>query len=321
MVSAATPIGQRHGELTSKVKSYQRLGLIILGSLTLSCILSPIIYSLLQYLRGLSPNLDSMLDFPFYRVMNRVVLVMSLLMLYLERKRLEIRSLTSMGLKRKPDWRRVLWRGWLLGVCSLSLMVLIMLFLGARRVETDFTGPLNLCYELVKIFLTGAVVALIEEVFFRGFILQSLIKDMRRWPAIFSTSIFFAIVHFFHARTMPDPTGFDPLSGFMALGYFFQPLLDPIQVMPGFVGLFLVGVVLAYAYLWSGSLYMPIGLHAGWVFAVKGEGLFLYQIEDVVPWFFGDGRVVTGVFGWLMLLVMLTTLRKFIPQKQPTLDS
>ena len=54
---------------------------------------------------------------------------------------------------------------------------------------------------------------------------------------------------------------------------------------------------------------MSIGIHAGWIFAIKGESVFLNRLGIVAPWFFGDGNVVTGVFGWIMLLCVLVILR------------
>jgi len=299
------------------MKAYQRLGLIILASLLLSCLISPVIYVLIQFLRGLSPGMHHALDFPFDRVMRRVVLVVTILLFYRERAKLEIMSLASIGMRREPGWRSLLCRGWILGTCSLALMLVIMLLFGSRRPETSFSGSWDLTRQLVIASLSGAVVGFIEEPFFRGFILQSLFKDMRRSTSVVAMSLFFAIVHFFNASDMPPAHGFHPLLGFKALVYFFQPLLSPSELIPGFIGLFLVSIVLAYAYLRTGSLYLSIGLHAGWVFGIKAETLFLDRINSVAPWFFGDGRVVTGVFGWIMLLLMLLVVRCLVPRRTP----
>ena len=222
-------------------------------------------------------------------------------------------SLSSIGLRRGPGWKSLLRRGWVLGICSLTLMLFVMALFGSRRFDISFSGPWDLTRQLLTAFLSGAVVGSIEEPFFRGFILQSLFKDMRRSAAVIVMSLFFAIVHFFNASDMPPVRGFHPLLGFKALVYFFQPLLSPAEVIPGFIGLFLVGIVLAYAYLRTGSLYLSIGLHAGWVFGIKAESIFFERINAVAPWFFGDGRVVTGVFGWVMLLLMLAVVRRAIP--------
>ncbi|MEJ2746158.1 MAG: type II CAAX endopeptidase family protein [bacterium] len=299
------------------MKSYQRLGLIVLASLFLSCLISPLVYLLIQSLQGISPAVKDALDFPFDRVMRRVVLVVTVLLFYLARKKLDIVSLASIGMRRGPGWRSLLRRGWVMGVCSLSLMLLVMALFGSRRPDISFSGPGEFTGRLFGAFLSGMVVGFIEEPFFRGFILQSLFKDLRRFKAIVIMSLFFAIVHFFNASDMPTVHGFHPLLGFKALAYFFQPLLSPAEVIPGFIGLFLVSIVLAYAYIKTGSLYLSIGLHAGWVFGIKAESLFLDRINAVAPWFFGDGRVVTGVFGWIMLLLMLAVVLKQPKVKGP----
>jgi membrane protease YdiL (CAAX protease family) len=301
------------------MKSYQRLMIIILASLLISCVLCPPVFYLIQYLRSLSTGLQNALDFPFDRVMRRVILVVSILVLYRERKRLDIKSLASMGLARRRGWKSLLIRGWILGFCSLAIMLLVMMMIGSRFVECDFSGPWDFIFQLAHAFLTGAVVALIEEVFFRGFILQSLLKDLRAGVAVFWTSVFFAIVHFFNAADLPNPGWLAPFYGFKAVAYFFQPLRTPSEWIPGFIGLFLVGVVLAYACLWTRSLYLAIGLHAGWVFTIKAEGIFLVRLKSFYPWFFGGGEIVTGVFGWIMLLFMLAILRYFIPREDTPL--
>lgn len=298
------------------MKSYQRLGMILIGALCASCVAAPFVWSALQGLRSLSPQLSGALDFPFDRVMRRVVLVAAVLFFVGARKKLEIVSLASMGLRRAPGWGTLLVRGWLLGICSLALMLVLMIPSGSRVVICSFSGPGELVAALLMAFLSGVVVAFIEEPIFRGFVLQSLLRSMRAVAAVVVMSLFFAVLHFFNASDMPSPRGFDPLIGFKAIAYFFQPLRHPAAVMPGFIGLFLVGVVLAYAYLRTGSLYPGIGIHAGWVLGIKAESLFLDRAKNVAPWFFGDGRVVTGIFGWLMLCLMVVAVRYSFPRRR-----
>ncbi|MDD5556497.1 MAG: CPBP family glutamic-type intramembrane protease [bacterium] len=288
------------------MKPHRRLAIVILAAGLLACLASPAVWYAMQRLREIfSPGLDHALRYPFYRVMNRVVLVSAILLLYLNRRGLNLVSLAAMGLRRPPGRASLLWRGWLLGALSLALMVLVMVPFGARIVDIGFAGARGLAGGLATALVSGLAVGVIEELFFRGFILQALLGGLRRAPAVIVTSLFFAVVHFFKANAMPRPAAFDPTAGFRALAYYLQPLLTPAAVIPGFVGLFLVGVVLAVAVLRTGSLHLAIGLHAGWVFGIKAEGLFLDRVDAVVPWFFGDGYVVTGVFGWLMLLLML----------------
>lgn len=295
------------------MKPYRRLALVLLASLLASCVLAPWVALLIGALRDSLPGMRDALDFPFDRIMRRVVLVTALLLLFLERRSLRISSFATMGFRDASRARSLLFRGWVLGAGSLAAMLCVMTVCGSRRPGVFFSGPGELALELGKAFLTGAVVAVIEEVFFRGFVLQSLLRDLSRPAAVIAMSAFFAIVHFFNASDMPIPSSFDPLLGFKAVAYFFAPLLKPAEVMPGFIGLFLFGAVLGVAVLRTGSLYLAIGIHAGCVFGVKAEGLFLDRAGGVAPWFFGDGRIVTGVFGWIVLLAMLGALRRCIP--------
>jgi hypothetical protein len=130
---------------------------------------------------------------------------------------------------------------------------------------------------------------------------------------------FFAIVHFFKAHDMPAPRGFDPLIGFKAIAYF-SDRSSPRDVIPASSASSLSAWCSA-ARTSGRALYLSIGLHAGWVFGIKAEGLFLDRQNVVVPWFFGDGYVVTGVFGWLMLLLMLAVVRCCLPRPRGAVET
>jgi membrane protease YdiL (CAAX protease family) len=68
--------------------------------------------------------------------------------------------------------------------------------------------------------------------------------------------------------------GIEPLAGFSHLLASFRPFLDPVLLLPGIFGLFLIGLVLSYALIRTGKLYLGIGLHAGWVFSLKTMRVF-----------------------------------------------
>lgn len=298
------------------MKPYQRLAALMLLSVVASCILTPWVALGLAALRDALPGMRESLDFPFDRVMRRVVLVVSVTLLFLDRRRLEIVSLASTGLRGGGRGGRLAAQGWCAGAGALVLMFLVMTLFGSRIPGIFFSGPMELASGLGKAFVAGAVVAFIEEIFFRGFVLQALLRNLSRAASLAAMSAFFAIVHFFNASDMPAAASFDPLLGFKAVAYFFAPLLRPWEVIPGFIGLFLFGAVLGVAVLRTGSLYLAIGFHAGCVFGIKAEVLFLNRAKDVAPWFFGDGRVVTGVFGWIMLLAMLGAGLSMNPKSQ-----
>lgn len=296
------------------MKPYQRLALVLLLSLLTSCVAAPWVMLGIDAIRCAFPGMREALDFPFDRVMRRVVLVVSALFLVAARRRLEIVSLASVGLRSVERPYSLFMRGWVAGAGALALMLLVMVWGGARVSGLYCSGSGELVFELANAFLTGVVVAIIEEIFFRGFIFQACLRTLSPAASVAVMSSFFAIVHFFNASDMPMPASFDPLLGFKAVAYFFAPLLAPAEVLPGFVGLFLFGAVLGVAVLRTGSLFLAMGLHAGCVFGIKAEGIFLNRVKAVAPWFFGDGRIVTGVFGWIVLLGMLWGMKHLNPE-------
>ena len=70
----------------------------------------------------------------------------------------------------------------------------------------------------------------------------------------------------------------------------------------------LLGMLLAYAYLWTDSLPFAIGLHAGWVFLVMTPGLLLREPTGI-EWLYGEQGVLAGAVGWTLLLLMIPLLR------------
>jgi membrane protease YdiL (CAAX protease family) len=80
-------------------------------------------------------------------------------------------------------------------------------------------------------------------------------------------------------------------------------------IVPSIIGLFLVGVVLSYAYIRTKSLYLSIGLHAGWIFLIKENKVFFDHVKTNREWLFGDSKIITGVLGWSFLIITLIIIR------------
>lgn len=113
---------------------------------------------------------------------------------------------------------------------------------------------------------TALAVGVIEELVFRGLLLGLLLRTMRPFQAIVWLSAFFAIVHFIQPPkgiAVDDPTMI--LSGIYYLGNVFLVLAAPAKIIGVCVTLFGVGLITAYAAYKTGKLWLPIGLHAGWV--------------------------------------------------------
>jgi uncharacterized protein len=127
------------------------------------------------------------------------------------------------------------------------------------------------------------VVPIIEEIFFRGLILGILLRSGRRYMSIFATSALFAIVHFLKApeRTSPIVTW---ASGLNSIAHSFQQFANPTLVVAAFTTLFLLGCILADARVRTRSLWLPIGLHGGWIFAKGAFQAIAHRELLVLPW-------------------------------------
>ena len=82
---------------------------------------------------------------------------------------------------------------------------------------------------IITVLLISTLVPLWEEMFFRGFIHNVLRNRLGMWPAIFVSSLLFGLFHFI-----------------------------PLQI----IGAFTLGILMAWLYEKSGSLWLPIFAHA-----------------------------------------------------------
>jgi membrane protease YdiL (CAAX protease family) len=136
---------------------------------------------------------------------------------------------------------------------------------------------------LVKIIGASVTVPAIEETFFRGLILGLLLRSGRTYTSIFVTSALYSIVHFLKAppRTATIVTW---TSGFNSIANSLAQFADPIFVAAGFTTLFMIGWILADARLRTHSLWLPIGLHGGWIFASGAFNKVAHREVLALPW-------------------------------------
>ena len=160
---------------------------------------------------------------------------------------------------------------------------------------------------LKKALPTALVVAIIEEVLFRGVLLGIFLRAMKPAPAIATLSFLFAFVHFLEppaGASVPDPEAAN--AGFILLGQIFSRFADPLALLGRFMVLASVGVVLAIARWRTGSLWLPIGLHAGWVFAYvvfKSATWPVADLPEMARWLVG----MSLLEGLLPLTMMVIT--------------
>jgi|TARA_B110000908_G_scaffold148622_1_gene181227 membrane protease YdiL (CAAX protease family) len=153
--------------------------------------------------------------------------------------------------------------GFLLAACLLTLMVWFLLAIGWFSLE----HPVKWFVAIRESLLSAAFVSVFEEWIFRGMMLGIFLRAMRPFAAIAVVSIFYASIHF-----LLPPDGVKLLNpgeadaGFRMISLVFQRFMSPQEFLLSFITLLVVGLILGYARYRTASLWLPIGLHAGWVF-------------------------------------------------------
>jgi membrane protease YdiL (CAAX protease family) len=211
------------------------------------------------------------------------------------------KNLGNFGLQWKEDSLRVLRNGVLYGVALVTIISLCQWALGARVWRLHDTDGWHWIGLFFKAITGGLLIGLIEEIFFRGFFFQ-LFKDLWNVPAsLFATNFVYAVVHFFPKNKPfvgPEPTVQD---SFRIIASMFPGLFERPEIFVSILGLFLFGLALSFAFRRSGSLYLPIGIHAGAVFAIKMNRRFLPDVADKVTIFSGGKNLYDGLTGVFLL--------------------
>ena len=284
------------------MKTALRFTAIVLVILLLSAILAPILYRFLP--------------FKFERIFNRLVMIFTLVAVAaFVRSRRDIGSiLKSYGIVwEKNQSPRYLAVAFLTGVITLIFLTAFKVVIGDAAWNPAPLGVAGWTVQILRFIVTGFLIGFIEEFFFRGFIYSAFTKGFR-WNVAASvalTSLFYSLVHFVsHKKPFigPEPTFVDSLRLVVAP---LMSLANWHEFWPAAVGLFLFGLVLNDLVIRTGSLYPSIGLHAGCVFYLKIDGLFV-DFLDKAPLFFTTKQLYDGAVGWVFLLAMGGVLRFFL---------
>jgi uncharacterized protein len=285
-------------------KKHQRLLIFLLLVLGLTCIISPWMAA------GADWYFDNFSDapaerYPFSRIFNRAFLIAGIILFFFFHRFLQIGKVAELGLPKLPTSAADVIMGWSLAVASMIALGFAMSLAGVFTpyFRLPLAESLGRC---AKALFAGLSVGLLEEIFFRGILFKGLLEDGKPVRAFVLANLFYSAIHFVKPGERYFVEGFEPLAGFRHLLLTFAPFLDPIPLLPGVFGLFLIGVLLSYAYTRTGALYLSIGLHAGWIFSLKTIRVFGdYRTPDL-GWAFGssDPKIVSGVATWVGLILV-----------------
>ncbi|MCF6156254.1 MAG: CPBP family intramembrane metalloprotease [Candidatus Brocadia sp.] len=296
------------------IKQHKKIFLLFLLTLCLSGLIAPLIKAFLDTLTSSSPFVRDLLNYKhggydFGRVMRRIMMAVAILLIFLMRKQLMIGSLVTLGIKPIRGWWEQLQMGFFLSTGMFILYVIFLWICGTQTFQPDAKSLADMIFQLLKVLLIAYLVGCIEEILFRGFIFQSLLMDLRVVSAICISSLFYSLLHFFKTKLLVSP-GFQPFIGFIVIYQSFKDIIvNFTSILPSIIGLFLVGVVLSYAYFRTKSLYLAIGIHAGWIFLIKTNKLFFDHVGMNLKWLFGDSKMITGALGWSFLIFTLLLIR------------
>ncbi len=247
------------------MSSLLKIAAYFLATLFLGAVLAPPLFWGGQAVGTAVPTLGWLRETDFQRYFDRAMFVAAVLLLWPTVRALRIGSWGELGLRRDP-WA---WRNALFGFAAASGLLWT---LGVALWGTGVYAPRpRVPWGTFSGFLgTALVVAALEEAFFRGAMFGLVRRTARPGTALVFVAALFATLHFLkpppNAMPLTDVRWF---SGFVLLPKAFWQWGDLRLVLGGLTTLFAVALVLGYARWRTGALWLPIGLHAGWVFGLK----------------------------------------------------
>ena len=278
------------GRLASfPLKDIGKIVVFLLVSALLGALIAPELYWACRWLtdHGLLAFLRNV---EFRRVYDRAILIAVLSLLWPLIRWLNLTRVRELGLERDRRGWKHLFLG--LGLALGSMAVLGAFLLAVHRYNPRVAIPL---LKLAAVLPTAATVAVLEEFLFRGALQGLLERSNPEWRALLFVAALFSLVHFLKPPLEAvAPGNVTWLSGFETIPKCFWQFRQPSLVLGGFTTLFIAGLVLGYSRARTRALWMPVGLHAGWVIGNLGFPLVAMRASrDSSLWFGRD--LLTGI--------------------------
>jgi membrane protease YdiL (CAAX protease family) len=223
-------------------------------------------------------------------------------------------TLIAFGLALRP-WRDVPRGAWGLwgasarpldaarGVAIAGLLLGVLL--GAEALAGWFAwdaekGPAKWASRWPGLVAGAAVVAVVEEAFFRGWLLDRCLARWRPLGAAIVSAVVYSVPHVFKPSAAPRDLAATPAGALEALRSWAEHAIDPVESLPRLAGLFLLGVALAGARLRTRSLWLGIGVHGGALFLILATSALTERTHER-NWA-GSKWLYDGPPGWALLL-------------------
>lgn len=266
-------------EMENKHRGWQRILLIILPYI--------FIVGIFQLIGALIAGAD-FTDINFqktseqYVIMSFFSLLGTLLVIWIFMRYLDKEKFMNLGF----DTKNRLYEfniGIVIGAFIMTLGYLLLLFLGEinfQRIIFDFK-------EIVLSILLFIIVAVMEEILIRGYVLRNLMISFNKYVALFISAIIFALMH-----------GFNPNINLFSM-----------------TNIFLAGILLGISYIHTKNLWFPIALHLSWnlfqtIFGFNVSGQNSYSL---IEFSINESSILNGgSFGFegsiLSVIAMIITI-------------
>ena len=243
--------------------------------------------------------------FPFSRIFDRVAMAAIGAALLWQRRRLKLGARLERGFARpRLNFAKML-RGLIAGIAGVAMLWL----LAALQSPPKMVGLRGLVLHAPAALATGLAVGVIEEGFFRAFLLDGLQQEFGATPALVASAAVYAAAHLVRPQARAQISRLDMGAGLRNLEGALRGLMA-LRALAGFIGLFLLGLVLGLAFQRTRTAYFSTGFHAGLVFAAKSWRYAASAPENVARWIGGYGwpPLVSGAAAWIMLTAVLLLL-------------
>jgi len=274
------------------------LGAVFIGG----ALLAPWLYRLAQMFSAAFPHVAGS---PFQRFADRSLTLVALAGLWPLLRGLGATSWRETGVVDLHGQWKKFFGGLLLGGLTLAIVAGGALKSSHRAWIPDLAAH-TVVGTIFSATALAIVIAIVEEILFRGGIFGGL-RRLLYWPiALMASSAVYALVHFLQPAEFSGPVTWN--SGLALLPRMLGGFADFHALVPGFFTLLLMGALLGLAYQRTGNLYFSIGLHAGWIFWLRTYSTFTTGTASGATWFWGTGNLIDG---WSTLIVLAVTLAIF----------
>jgi CAAX protease family protein len=285
------------------LKDAARLAAYFAATILTAAVVAPILYWAAQWfvVHGLFSFLAR---YDFETFFHRALLIAAAALLWPFLRVTNVRSMADLSLAPNSSWGRDVFAGILLSAIPLLCCGALLIAFDVYSFRHSFAWA-----RFGKMLAASVTVPFIEETFFRGLVLGVLLRTGRQYMSILATSAIFSVIHFLKApeRTSTIVTW---TSGLNSIAHSFEQFGDATMLISALATLFLIGWILADARVLTRSLWLPIGLHAGWIFGNGAFSRVARQEMPILPWLGKNllvGIVPLGVacLTWLLMRIWL----------------